>query len=179
MHCSSDRGPGRAGCCSFSSSRPLARLQIVQVRCRSLTPERLAAILAAACHLGAWLERELTRPVRGEPSALKVVAFAQRRLTKQPSLAALAAYLGVSASTASRRVRKAHGCTWPALVTRLRNERAERLLLGAELPLAQIAARCGLTDASHLHRLFPRLHACTPQQWRERARRDGSVPGIA
>jgi AraC-like DNA-binding protein len=141
--------------------------------------ERLAAILAVACHLGAWLERELTQPVRGDSAAVGVLAFAQRHLTEQPSLAALATFLGVSVSTASRRVRELHDCTWPALVTRLRIERAERLMRDTDLPLAQIAMRCGLTDASHLHRLFRRQHACTPQHWREQARLDGSVPGIA
>ena len=142
-------------------------------------PERLAAILAAACHLGAWLERELSQPPRGGAVATDAVAFAQPRLVAHPSLADFAAFLGVSASTASRRVREVHGCTWPALLIRLRIERAERLLSGTDLPLAHIATRCGLADASYLHRLFRRQHACTPQQWREQARRDGSVPGIA
>jgi AraC-like DNA-binding protein len=141
-------------------------------------PEAMPRILAAAMHLGAWLEQRLGHEsailATADPGAA-IMAFARRTLGESPSLMDLATYLGVSTTTASRLVRRHHGTTWPGLLTRLRLERAQRLLLSTEASLQLIAVRCGLVEAGYLHRLFRRHHDCTPSVWRARARDDGSV----
>jgi len=51
---------------------------------------------------------------------------------------------------------------------------ASSLLRTSELTLSQIAERVGLSNASHLHRLFAQTHGMTPQQYREQNTADHS-----
>jgi transcriptional regulator GlxA family with amidase domain len=52
-----------------------------------------------------------------------------------------------------------------------RVEIAQGLMLTTQLPLCQIALNCGMTDQSHLTRVFRRLLGQPPNAWR-RSRRD-------
>ncbi|PDT52528.1 MULTISPECIES: AraC family transcriptional regulator [Sinorhizobium] len=47
-----------------------------------------------------------------------------------------------------------------------RIERAQELLGNSELPIEQIASRCGFTDQSHLTRSFVKAMNVTPSHWR-------------
>ena len=65
------------------------------------------------------------------------------------------------------------GETFGSYVTRLRLERAQRLL-GGELTITDIAQRCGFHDPSHFIKVFRRALGCTPGRWSGR-RSDGEV----
>jgi len=50
---------------------------------------------------------------------------------------------------------------------RRRIERAQQLMLSTDMPLADIAAECGLADQAHLSRLFRKVVGETPAAWRK------------
>ncbi len=116
-------------------------------------PAQLAALLAQSRPLAPaavpdW-QAELLRLIDREDADIGVLA--QR--------------LGVSAEHASRTLARSFGMPPRALRRELRWRRALRLL-GACLPLAEVAAAAGFADQSHLHRVV-RAHAgCTPLQLR-------------
>lgn len=58
------------------------------------------------------------------------------------------------------------GSTPHAYVTALRLERAQRLLVGGLLPLAEVAVQCGFADQSHFTRVFRREVGTTPARYR-------------
>jgi AraC family transcriptional regulator len=65
------------------------------------------------------------------------------------------------------------GETPHAYLSRRRIVRAMEMMLDTDEPLSIIAAACGLTDQSHLCRLFRKTQGMSPARWR-RHRRDGA-----
>lgn len=96
--------------------------------------------------------------------------WAREHLVERIGVDDLAAQAGCSRFHFTRRWQAQHGETPSALLARLRVERAVALLASADLPLSEIARRCGNVDASHLVRTFRRVHGCTPGVWRARLR---------
>lgn len=63
------------------------------------------------------------------------------------------------------------GRTPGAEILRQRLARAKALLLETEMPLAEVAARCGFCNASYLSNLFRRETGLAPRAWRKAAGR--------
>jgi AraC-like DNA-binding protein len=123
--------------------------------------------IARACRaLGAWivarvgepsaealLANELTRIVDGDPEVLRVADAAER--------------LGVSERTVTRLARRFVGVTPAAMIRRRRlQEAAEQLRADPGIPLAEVAARHGYADQSHLSREFRAVLGFTPAGYR-------------
>lgn len=141
-------------------------------------PEAVAAVTAAmdaddehriprACRaLGDWialrvgepsaealLANELVRIVDGDSEVLRVADAAQR--------------LGVSERTVTRLARRFVGVAPAAIIRRRRlQEAAEQLRGDPGIPLAEIAARHGYADQSHLSRDFRAVLGFTPTGYR-------------
>lgn len=116
-------------------------------------PQRLAELLAcatpqAAAALPDW-QGELLR----------------RMAQDEREIAELARELGVSAEHASRALGRSFGMSPRALRREARWRRALQLL-GAPMPLVQVAAAAGFADQSHLHRIVVAHAGCTPLQLR-------------
>ncbi|QQP97676.1 helix-turn-helix domain-containing protein [Lysobacter enzymogenes] len=116
-------------------------------------PQRLAELLAcatpqAAAALPDW-QGELLR----------------RMAEDEREIAELARELGVSAEHASRALGRSFGMSPRALRREARWRRALQLL-GAPMPLVQVAAAAGFADQSHLHRIVVAHAGCTPLQLR-------------
>jgi AraC-like DNA-binding protein len=62
--------------------------------------------------------------------------------------------------------RNTFGCSPHKYVVRQRVARAQNLMLTTTLPLAQIAADCGMADQAHLSRRFRQFVGETPGAWR-------------
>lgn len=86
----------------------------------------------------------------------------------------LAAAVRLNACHFGRAFRNSFGVPPHEYVIRRRVERAQGLMLSTGTPLSQIALDCGLSDQSHLSRLFRRIVGESPRAWR-RARI--SAPG--
>ena len=84
------------------------------------------------------------------------------------SLDRLAAEARVSKYHLSRLFREATGSTPHAYLVRVRLEAAARLLEGTDLPVAQVAHRCGFVRPAHFGAAFSRRHGVTPSAYRRR-----------
>lgn len=91
-------------------------------------------------------------------------------LAVRPSLAELAAAVGVHPVTLARAFRRTFGCTVGEYLRRLRIERAaEQLVRGSE-SLAEIALAAGFADQSHFSNVFRRRVGMSPSAYRREAR---------
>jgi AraC family transcriptional regulator len=84
------------------------------------------------------------------------------------SVSALAREAGVERTRLIRAFRRHFQTTPAAYLRRIRIERAARLLVETDDPIAAIAIAAGFADQSHLNRLFKRLMGCTPAAFRAR-----------
>lgn len=133
---------------------------------------QVRALLGAAL---AGMLRALHDPADtpGRPSEPALLARARVLIQNQLgdhqlSVARLAAQCDCSADHLSSLFRRHVGEALNSHITRLRMERAARLLLESELAGKEIAWACGYAGASYFIHAFRQHHGCTPQVWRAR-----------
>ncbi len=154
-------------------------------------PELVAAVNTAmrsraddrirlACRaLGAWVAERVGEPT---PEALLANALTHV-IDSDPTvlqLSDVAARLGVSERTVTRFARRFVGMTPAAMIRRRRlQEAAEQLRADPGIPLADVAARHGYADQSHLSRDFRAVLGFTPSGYRTSvARGDGDAATV-
>ncbi|TXG78712.1 MAG: helix-turn-helix domain-containing protein [Rhodocyclaceae bacterium] len=102
----------------------------------------------------------------GDALVLRLAQRIEAALPACPSVAELAAECAMSPRTLSRRIRSATGRSTLALVQAIRLRRAKYLLESSRLPIDQIAAAVGYTDATALRRLIRRRMGARPRELR-------------
>ena len=128
--------------------------------------DALASSSALRTALAAILGRHAAAPgsVRDRsapPSVRTARALLHERLTEPPTLEELAETVGCGPFTLLRAFRSAYGLPPHAYLTNLRVQRA-RAMLDDGLRPADVAARVGFTDQSHLNRHFKRIVGVPP-----------------
>jgi AraC family transcriptional regulator len=149
--------------------RSLARAFEMGAAGDSLYADALAHALGA--HL---VEHYRDRPVRQEtsPDALywtqleQVYDYIECNLHRALTVTELAAVAGSSPTHFTRLFRQQTGEPPYRYVRNRRLDRAERLIVGTQLPLAGIAATVGFSDQSHLNRAMKAQRGVTPGQLR-------------
>ena len=102
-----------------------------------------------------------------------VVEYIEGHLDGGPTLAQLAAVVGLNPYHFARQFQAATGLPPHQYVIARRVERAKRLLqAGTDLSLAEVALRAGFSDQSQFSHHFKRLIGVTPGQFRTRVRTD-------
>jgi LacI family transcriptional regulator len=81
-------------------------------------------------------------------------------------VADVARAVGAGRRTLERRFQVAVGRTVAEEILRRRLQIAAHLLRGSDLPIKQVAGRCGFANASHFTQVFLRRHGATPNAWR-------------
>ena len=129
----------------------------------------------------------LTSPGGGEPVPVrgglapwqkrKVDRYIQQRLERTLRVKELAEQVSLSVSHFCRAFRESFGASPHLHLTRLRVERAQRLMLTTQDPLNQIALACGMADQAHLSKLFRRAVGEPPNTWRRRNRTGAEARG--
>ncbi len=137
-----------------------------------LARESTALALLAALVRDHTAARPPSPPVRGlSPAQLdRVLRHVEEHLSGPLAVADLAARAHVSEFHFSRLFRVATGTSPHRYVVQRRVERARQLLVGSDLPVASVAARCGFADAAHLTRHTRRLLGAPPAAVRAAAR---------
>lgn len=110
---------------------------------------------------------EVTGPLSGVAAAVDV---ARRRFAEPLRVKELADIAGMSVAQLERQMRRVFGVSVKQFVLRARVEEAVRLLVTTDVPLAEIATRCGYYDQAAFTRQFKRVVAMTPGEYREAAR---------
>ena len=92
-------------------------------------------------------------------------------------LSELAKLVQLSTGHFARSFRQSFGVSPHTFIIEQRVHRAMCLILESEAPLAEIALSCGMTDQSHLTRLFTRNVGMSPAAWRRR--QSAAIPAQA
>lgn len=90
-----------------------------------------------------------------------------RRLSKMPTMDALAAELSLNPKTLRRRLAE-EGAIYSDLIDEVRRAFAEELLSTTRLPLEDISARLGYSEPSAFTRAFKRWRAVSPRDYRRK-----------
>ena len=152
------------------------RVLLRRLECWSVTPlpaidQSLACEEALVLTCGQLLNRYSTaRPIR--EARCEVTRVRERLaddLIHTPSLAELAALVGLSRYQLLRRFERIYGMTPFAWQRQLRTERA-RALITCGRSLSDVAADCGFSDQSHMTRVFASHFCFTPGAWAESLR---------
>ena len=114
------------------------------------------------------LSPALRRQAEEPPTLFNVSRYVLDHLDEPLSVERLAAGVGMSARTLTRKCREHHDESPAQLVQRIRLEEARRLLEETALPLKDVSGRAGLGDASTMWRAFTRRLGVTPAKYRER-----------
>jgi transcriptional regulator GlxA family with amidase domain len=126
-----------------------------------------------ADHNERFLARQLPRSSGGQtaPRPLEsVYEYIEANLHRSLMVMELAMVADLSPTHFSRLFRQATGASPYRYVRRRRLERAERLILGTQLPFRDIARLVGCSDQSHLNRMMRAEIGLTPGQLRRAAR---------
>ena len=115
------------------------------------------------------------RPVRTERPLLPALSHVSRNLGSPIALGTVAGLCGMSAQRFSREFKAAFGATFQEYLRDCRLAEARRLLANPAVPIADVAAMTGFTDASYFARLFRRYQGHTPSDFRQLAM-DGHGP---
>lgn len=121
---------------------------------------------------------------RQQPAYVEIVSresrirhFLRRQSHRPLTIDDLAAVLHLSPSRTAHVVREVTGRTWHDLLTRARIRTATDLLRHTDLPVAEIALRCGFGDQSTFQRAFRRSAGTTPGRFRKDPEALLSSPG--
>ncbi len=109
----------------------------------------------------------LRRQFSGEDAFNRAVEYIRGHYMDSISLDSLAVEVGFSRYTLSRMFRQRTGMTFIQFLSRERVEQAMALLLETDLPMTQIAVRCGFSAIATFNRVFREVKGCTPTQYRE------------
>ena len=103
-----------------------------------------------------------------DPTVRQALRFIHDRATLGIRAEDVVEYAGISRTGLEQKVRKAIGRTPAQEIERLRMAAAERMLIETDLPIGQIAVRCGFSRLEHFTRAFSRVHGMPPTQFRTR-----------
>jgi AraC-like DNA-binding protein len=102
--------------------------------------------------------------------ARRASEFIDAHLAGNISLADVALECQLSVAQFARSFRRSTGMPPHRYLTERRVERARTLLLHSDLPLADVAVRCGFADQSHFTKVFRRLIGVSPGTFRSASR---------
>jgi transcriptional regulator GlxA family with amidase domain len=142
-------------------------LHIVRRDCGADVGERVARHMVAAPHRdGGQAQFFRPEPPSAGGSLEPTRRWALERLAEPLDVAAMAANAGVSPRTFARRFRGETGTTPLQWLLAQRVLEARRLLEASDLPVEEVAWRCGFGTAASLREHFRRTTATTPSAYR-------------
>src|ERR1700689_561792 len=100
----------------------------------------------------------------------KVRDYIDTHITGPILVSHLCALVRLSEAHFSRSFKRAFGESPHAFVLRRRLEFAAQYMLQTDLPLCDIALRCGYVDQAHFSRQFRKANGLNPSSWRRTAR---------
>ena len=121
----------------------------------------------------AGISRDLPTPQSTHPAYLKLAAVdahIRSHFAHPISLAELTAIGGYSVAQLERHCKRVFQLTPRQMIHKARLEEGSRLLLHTDLPVTEIALRCGYTDHSAFSRQFRALTSLSPSQYRDNQR---------
>ncbi len=126
----------------------------------------LKALLAHLLHDGEWHGVREAAPPAQRRSLHPVTSYLREHLHEPDLLGKVGAALGISASRLRARFREELQTTPGQYLEALRMQKARYFLLSGDLPVKEVAARCGFEDALYFSRRYRRFWGDAPTQHR-------------
>jgi len=128
--------------------------------------------------LGRWMEIVLYlsrayghQPLTGAAPEIgglsRVLGYMESHLATPQSIESLAALAGMSPASFFRAFGEVLGCPPIQHLTRLRIDRAKRLLCNPQARISDISGAVGFEDSNYFARQFRRFTGMSPRRWRE------------
>ena len=121
----------------------------------------------------AGISRDLQLPQSSHPAFPKLAAVdahIRKHFARPISLTELTEIAGYSVGQLERHCKRVFQITPRQMIHKARLEESSRLLLETDLPITDIALRCGYTDHSAFSRQFRALTSLAPSQYRDSRR---------
>lgn len=97
----------------------------------------------------------------------KAIAFIETNYANDLTVTQLAALSNYSERQFIRLFKTAYGCNPTAYIRRLRIRHACRLLKSSDIPITEIALKCGYSDSNYFSRVFMQEMGTTPSKYRK------------
>ncbi|MGN0395496.1 MAG: helix-turn-helix domain-containing protein [Coprococcus sp.] len=129
---------------------------------------------AQATILTHWLVRSLLgesldmRSISSEYAVARAQHYIEQHFSEEITVGYLAKLGNLSESSFNRKFKKELQMTPMEYVMDVRLEQAKKLLKRAEIPITQVALRCGFGSGSHLASGFQKAYHTTPSEYRKR-----------
>lgn len=159
---------------------PRARLALESIRCCPFAGACRDMALTARCHdllvefLTAWTAALRPAPARtvGPDDRVRLAAeILERNLEAPPSLADLAAQVGLSETTLKRSFPQVHGTTVFGYIRARRMDEARRLLESGAATVLEASTHVGYSNPSNFAAAFRTQFGVNPKTFQLRARR--------
>ncbi len=102
-----------------------------------------------------------------DPGVAAAMRLIRENVCNPLTVKQLATHVGVSRRTLENRFQREFRRTPHEVITHLRMQHVKELLVGTDLPLEQIARRCGFSQPHHLTRSFRTSFGTTPHEYRQ------------
>ena len=104
-----------------------------------------------------------------DPFVARALSWIRNHLSENITSDDIANGIGYSKRLLQARIQKALGTTLGSEIRRIRLMAAEELLSNTDMPICEIAEKCGFANVSHLSMRFRSAHCMTPLDYRRRA----------
>ncbi len=127
-----------------------------------------------------WLTRRKTftdQPLPDqEDPLLEIPGYIEQNISEPLKVEDLARRCSLSYPWFAKRFREFYGLSCKQFIEHIRTEAVEQYLVYSDLDLAEISARTGYTDCSHMVKDFRRMTGTTPGQFRSMMKIQGKTP---
>lgn len=150
----------------FAYCREALRLQITDYILKPVDYEEFGACIDNLKI--ALFEQKSSEEPEGQEERIinKIVRFVQSHLSEEISLSVLAEEFHFSTQYVSQLFKNEIGVNFLTYLTNIRMEKAKKLLLSTDLPIAEISEQSGYSDYRVFTKVFKKSEGVTPSQFR-------------
>lgn len=160
----------------FAYCREALRLQITDYILKPVDYEEFGACIDNL-KIALFQQKSAEETEGGEERIInKIVRFVQNHLAEEISLSVLAEEFHFSTQYVSQLFKNEIGVNFLTYLTNIRMEKAKKLLLSTDLPIAEVSEQSGYGDYRVFTKVFKKSEGVTPTQYR-RDFMDGSKAG--
>lgn len=150
----------------FAYCREALRLQITDYILKPVDYEEFGACIDNL-KIAMFQQKTAEQAENGEERIInKIVRFVQKHLSEEISLSVLAEEFHFSTQYVSQLFKNEIGVNFLTYLTNIRMEKAKKLLLGTDLPIAEVSEQSGYSDYRVFTKAFKKSEGITPSQYR-------------
>ena len=150
----------------FAYCREALRLQITDYILKPVDYEEFGACIDNL-KIALFQQKSAEETEGGEERIInKIVRFVQNHLAEEISLSVLAEEFHFSTQYVSQLFKNEIGVNFLTYLTNIRMEKAKKLLLSTDLPIAEVSEQTGYGDYRVFTKVFKKSEGVTPSQYR-------------